>query len=184
MIIVRALLTLRCSPLITWGLNGGKFEKKITKVKRGGGRNCNEIWHDFWVGVKVAISSPYITRWGLKKLLKTLLQFRSVIINVINGRPTTETQHYSEQCYFYLYLACRIIFCKVGVLSQWGFSRFWARFPPVPYLNNIPLRYKYIDLQIFSVPVSAVEEKEGFHLDIEDYLVGLLLLCSELVSKM
>ncbi|CAH2084023.1 unnamed protein product [Euphydryas editha] len=28
--------------------------------------------------------------------------------------------------------------------------------------------------------ISAVEEKEGFHLDIEDYLVGLLLLCSEL----
>lgn len=177
MIIVRALPTLRWSPLITWGLKGGKFEKKITKVKRGGERNCNEIWHDFWVGVKVAISLPYITRWGLKKLLKTLLQFRSVIINVINGRPTTETQHYSEQCY----LACCIIFCKVGVLSQWGFSRFCARFPAVPYLNNIPLRYY---LQIFSVPVSAVEEKEGFHLDIEDYLVGLLLLCSELVSKM
>ncbi|XP_060808700.1 translin [Amyelois transitella] len=28
--------------------------------------------------------------------------------------------------------------------------------------------------------ISAVEEKEGFHLDIEDYLVGLLQLCSEL----
>ncbi|CAH2056337.1 unnamed protein product, partial [Iphiclides podalirius] len=28
--------------------------------------------------------------------------------------------------------------------------------------------------------ISAVEEKEGFHLDIEDYLVGLLNLCSEL----
>nr|XP_026490579.1 translin [Vanessa tameamea] len=28
--------------------------------------------------------------------------------------------------------------------------------------------------------ISAVEEKEGFHLDIEDYLVGLLHLCSEL----
>ncbi|CAG9573463.1 unnamed protein product [Danaus chrysippus] len=28
--------------------------------------------------------------------------------------------------------------------------------------------------------VSAIEEKEGFHLDIEDYLVGLLHLCSEL----
>ncbi|CAG9794231.1 unnamed protein product [Diatraea saccharalis] len=28
--------------------------------------------------------------------------------------------------------------------------------------------------------ISSVEEKEGFHLDIEDYLVGLLLLCSEL----
>ncbi|XP_072937547.1 translin [Epargyreus clarus] len=28
--------------------------------------------------------------------------------------------------------------------------------------------------------VSANEEKEGFHLDIEDYLVGLLQLCSEL----
>ncbi|KAM3956134.1 translin [Aphomia sociella] len=28
--------------------------------------------------------------------------------------------------------------------------------------------------------ISAVELKEGFHLDIEDYLVGLLMLCSEL----
>ncbi|XP_028156811.1 translin [Ostrinia furnacalis] len=28
--------------------------------------------------------------------------------------------------------------------------------------------------------ISAVEEKEGFHLDIEDYLIGLLQLCSEL----
>ncbi|KPJ10878.1 Translin [Papilio machaon] len=28
--------------------------------------------------------------------------------------------------------------------------------------------------------ISAIEEKEGFHLDIEDYLVGLLNLCSEL----
>ncbi|CAH0717161.1 unnamed protein product, partial [Brenthis ino] len=28
--------------------------------------------------------------------------------------------------------------------------------------------------------ISAVEEKEGFHLDIDDYLVGLLSLCSEL----
>lgn len=28
--------------------------------------------------------------------------------------------------------------------------------------------------------ISAVEEKEGFHLDIEDYLVGLLQLCTEL----
>ncbi|XP_053621113.1 translin [Plodia interpunctella] len=28
--------------------------------------------------------------------------------------------------------------------------------------------------------ISAVEQKEGFHLDIEDYLVGLLMLCSEL----
>ncbi|CAH0404329.1 unnamed protein product [Chilo suppressalis] len=27
--------------------------------------------------------------------------------------------------------------------------------------------------------VSSVEEKEGFHLDVEDYLVGLLFLCSE-----
>ncbi|RVE53616.1 hypothetical protein evm_001757 [Chilo suppressalis] len=28
--------------------------------------------------------------------------------------------------------------------------------------------------------ISSVEEKEGFHLDVEDYLVGLLFLCSEL----
>ncbi|XP_052754270.1 translin [Galleria mellonella] len=28
--------------------------------------------------------------------------------------------------------------------------------------------------------ISAVEQQEGFHLDIEDYLVGLLMLCSEL----
>ncbi|KAJ0170291.1 hypothetical protein K1T71_014219 [Dendrolimus kikuchii] len=28
--------------------------------------------------------------------------------------------------------------------------------------------------------ISAVEEKEGFHLDIEEYLVGLLQLCTEL----
>lgn len=30
--------------------------------------------------------------------------------------------------------------------------------------------------------VSALERKTGFHLDIEDYLNGLLQLCSELVS--
>lgn len=34
----------------------------------------------------------------------------------------------------------------------------------------------------FRITVSAVELKEGFHLDIEDYLVGLLQVCSELVS--
>ncbi|XP_063631801.1 translin [Cydia splendana] len=28
--------------------------------------------------------------------------------------------------------------------------------------------------------ISAVEEKEGFHLDVEDYLVGLLQMCTEL----
>ncbi|XP_026316312.1 translin [Hyposmocoma kahamanoa] len=28
--------------------------------------------------------------------------------------------------------------------------------------------------------ISAVEQKEGFHLDIEDYLVGLLTMCTEL----
>lgn len=28
--------------------------------------------------------------------------------------------------------------------------------------------------------ISAVEEKEGFHLDIEDYLLGVLLMCPEL----
>lgn len=39
-----------------------------------------------------------------------------------------------------------------------------------------------IDIKIFFIPVQVERSSDGFHIDLDDFLTGLLLLANELVS--
>ncbi|CAG4957918.1 unnamed protein product [Parnassius apollo] len=132
-------------------------------------------------------------------------ELREVIRNIckevdsISRKTTTVLQviHYNESGIAPACLQAREMFEE----AKAGYTKLKDAVPPTDYYKYqdhwkfMTQRYCYlISLTIWLekgiiathetvaevLGISAVEEKEGFHLDIEDYLVGLLNLCSEL----
>ncbi|CAG9134217.1 unnamed protein product [Plutella xylostella] len=140
-----------------------------------------------------------------QKSLDTEQERREIIrticreIDQLSREITTILQaiHHSEQAIPQACLKARELFAKTNE----GYQKLVAAVPPTDY-------YKYQDHWRFTTQrycflvalviwletgimathatiaevlgISAVESKIGFHLDIEDYLVGILQLCSEL----
>ncbi|XP_068621981.1 translin [Battus philenor] len=140
-----------------------------------------------------------------QKCLDEEQELREVIRNIcrevdaISRAVTTVLQviHYNEAGIAPACLEARQLFEK----AKDGYVKLKTAVPPTDYYKYqdhwrfMTQRYCYlISLTIWLekgimashetvaevLGISAVEEKEGFHLDIEDYLIGLLNLCSEL----
>ncbi|KAL0859096.1 hypothetical protein ABMA27_010939 [Loxostege sticticalis] len=151
----------------------------------------NELINDIFTKFQQSLDSDQETREVIRTICKEIDQISREAVTYL------QIIHHKEEGISQACLKTRGLFEK----ARQGYLRLKEAVPPTDYFKYhehwrwVTQRYSFLIALVIWLEVgilashetvaeilgiSPIEEKEGFHLDIEDYLIGLLLLCSEL----